>query len=178
MAHNYPLIFPSVSKSVFLSVCLLVCLSVFLVVDLSVCLSACLPGYLVVSVCIHACLFVRLCVFLSGWQPVCLSVCLFDLFKNSKSVCKKRLFYFPRHNTCLNSIRTPFAWGYTYNAPYNHYAVKCGAIFETKRVSIQSSILSFNGGHWNVIVRPDKPCFQCRWTWHMYRVFQKSSTVA
>jgi len=49
----------------------------------------------------------------------------------------KSMFGLSRMNTNIASTRTPFAWGYTYNAPYNHYAVTCGAIFETKRLNIE-----------------------------------------
>lgn len=49
----------------------------------------------------------------------------------------KSMFGLSRENTCIASTRTPFAWGYTYNGPYNHYACKTGAIFETKKMNLE-----------------------------------------
>jgi len=49
----------------------------------------------------------------------------------------KSLYGLSRHNTLIASTRTPFAWGYTYNAPYNHFAVTTGAIFDSKRMNLE-----------------------------------------
>jgi len=46
-----------------------------------------------------------------------------------------------RDNTCISSTRTPYAWGYTYKAPYNHYAITTGAIFEKKRLNLEYEAL-------------------------------------
>jgi len=49
----------------------------------------------------------------------------------------KCMFGLSRGNTFLASGGTPFAWGYTYKAPYNHHAVTTGAIFEKKRLNFE-----------------------------------------
>jgi len=49
----------------------------------------------------------------------------------------KTMFGLSRENTFLAGGGTPFAWGYTYKAPYNHVAVTTGAMFEKKRLNFE-----------------------------------------
>jgi len=49
----------------------------------------------------------------------------------------KSIFGLSRENTFMVGGGTPYAWGYTYKAPYNHYAVATGAIFERKRLNLE-----------------------------------------
>lgn len=53
----------------------------------------------------------------------------------------KSMFGLSRENTFLAGGGTPFAWGYTYRAPYNHVAVATGAIFEKKRQNFEYEAL-------------------------------------
>jgi len=47
----------------------------------------------------------------------------------------KSMFGLSRENTFLAGGGTPFAWGYTHKAPYNHLAVATEALFEKKRMN-------------------------------------------
>lgn len=49
----------------------------------------------------------------------------------------KSMFGLSRENTFIPSTGTPFAWGYTYKAPYNYYAVTTGAIFDKKKSNLE-----------------------------------------
>jgi len=49
------------------------------------------------------------------------------------------MFGLSRDNTFIGSTGTPYAWGYTYTSPYNHYAITTGAIFERKRLDLEYS---------------------------------------
>lgn len=60
-----------------------------------------------------------------------------DKWETPKMFPFKSMCGLSRDNTFLLGGGTPYAWGYTYRAPFNHQAVTTGAIFETKRLNLE-----------------------------------------